>query len=102
MNPRPVAGISLDQDLPAPHGIPSGVSGAAMDIDSPAVHSIAGGFLDIAVNVDLRAIQVRSQRISRGARYRDFLSAGAAGKVPLSQTVLNYNILLSAHPKLVV
>ena len=65
-----ITGVALDIDFAAPHCIACGISNAAVDNDPACVHSISNGVLRISVNFNAGSVQICTQRISRGSRYR--------------------------------
>ncbi len=87
-----VAGIALDEDLAAPHGVAGGVSRIAVNIDGAFVHGISGGFLGIAVDMDGAAVQIGAQGVAGSAVDDNGFAGKPRTDVALANAVFDYNI----------
>ena len=80
----PIAGISLNEDLSAPHGVACGIADAAVHHNPAFIHGVPHRILHIAVDGNLRAVEVGSQSVAGDALHGDAHAGHSGSQKPLT------------------
>ncbi len=101
MDPGAISGVALNKYRTATHCVAARIADVTSDNDPSFVHRVSDGILSAAVDNDLRSVQVRSERVSRGAVQRNFYIRCSGGNKPLPCAAVDNGFRTAAAQRLI-